>query len=78
MFMTSNHLEPDGSAIATGPTYRLVADMAKMEESYLLGDVGESASVFSEHYGDFIDAQLNGRYHKFTYTPKGRTIILIP
>ncbi len=50
-------------AVLSGPSVRLVIDLADLRRSVAIHPTGQSGHTFHPHYDDFIPLWLNGAYH---------------
>lgn len=50
-------------AVSSGPSWRLIADLADLRRSLAIHTTGQSGHAFHPHYDDMIPLWLNGDYH---------------
>jgi penicillin amidase len=45
----------------SGPSYRLVVDMSRLDEATIVHTTGQSGLLFDSHYGDYIQRWLDNQ-----------------
>ncbi|MCX7143646.1 MAG: penicillin acylase family protein, partial [Proteobacteria bacterium] len=59
---------PEDFAVRSVPSMRMIIDLSNLSASQLIHTTGQSGHTLNEHYDDFVDPWLNGRYNPLLWT----------
>ncbi|MCS7325581.1 MAG: penicillin acylase family protein, partial [Thermoflexales bacterium] len=61
--INNNGYRDESFAVTSGPSWRLIADLADLRRSLAIHTTGQSGHAFHPHYDDMIPLWLEGRYN---------------
>jgi penicillin amidase len=76
-------LKSNSHEVEAGPSMRMILDMSKLEEVYIINPLGQSGHRLSPHFDDQVELFTNGKFRKFNFyemkeTDSNRILSLMP